>query len=259
MMYSILRRRAGLALRHVPYWMAVARKAPIEHQVQLLPRFLSADTWWIELDHIPLASDVRNWRLSTHGFAIGGDWDLVHVGPRPSIFHPANEDTVKAMTHRTIRALFVEGHHYRETEQYRFMVEAVKQARPNLAYGCTTVDEVETYFRALINTYTAMQEHGYLTQHELGGSPTDEVKLYLTRTGRWCHGNGGNHRIRIAELLGIRWVPFVLAGAHKDWITSLCEETRQPPRRAMLGWLKASETAGTILAKCPVRSAGSRE
>lgn len=150
------------------------------------------------------------------------------------------------MTHETIRGIFLDGHDYRGTAQYDFMIRGVEQGSPELAYGCRSSDEVDVYFETLVEAFESMRDRGFLTQRELGGNLNDEIKLYLTRDGGWCHGNGGNHRIRIAELLGIEWVPFVLAGAHSEWVIKLSRDRDRPPRAAILEWIGENERLGTL-------------
>jgi hypothetical protein len=232
------RRAAGRLRQLTPYWIAVSQRASLAHQVELLPRLVSTRLRWIRIADISLETDVRRWRGVDDRFAIDGDWDRTDVSTRPSIFDPAPEGTAKGMTHECIRDMFLKGRSFRETRQYAFMVDAIREAKPQLAYGCRTLEEVDRYFETLEKTHAVMKKEGYLSQRHLGGNPADEVRLYITREGRWCHGNGGNHRIRIAELLQIDSVPFLLAGAHTEWITRLARASARPPRAAILRWMK---------------------
>ncbi len=246
-----LRRAAGHARHLVPYWLAVARRAPRQDQIRFLPRRITSRVSWIRLEDISLATDVRSWRRKSDGFAIGGDWDRERTAPRPTIFQPAQGDTPKAMTHNAIRSLFLDGESYQQTHQYQYMIDAVNEGSPELAYGCRSEEEVDNYFQTLVSAFQSIHNDGYLTQTELGGDPYDEIKLYITRDGLWCHGNGGNHRIRIAEILGLKWVPFVPAGAHGDWVANLCSELERPPRAAILNWLEESEEEGRLRRTSP--------
>lgn len=231
--------------RLIPYWAKVAM-APVEQQVMSLPRRVLHREFWIELDSITLASDVRHWRRPHHGFAVDGEWDVAHVSRRPSILEPSRVVTVKSLTHATIRALFIDGMPHRSTPQYEAMVEAVRQKDAQRAYGCTRVEEVEDYFERLLSAHRSMMTDGYRSQRELGLPAWDEVKVYITRDGRFCHGNGGNHRIRIAELLDIEWIPIVIAGAHRDWLVSLSRQYGRPPRSALFRWVSAQEKSGVL-------------
>jgi len=247
------RRLAGRARHLAPYWLAVLRGAPLEVQVKSLPRRTTTRVRWIDLRSISLATDVRDWRAPGDGFALRGDWDLADASPRPSIFESVNGTAPKAMTHNTIRAMLLDGQDYRETPQYNFMLQAVDQRKPEMAYGCTSRVEVDEYFDNLLDAFESMRRHGYLTQRELGGDPFDEIKLYVTRTGSWCHGNGGNHRIRMAEVLGIQWVPFVVAGAHWEWVVGLSRAMASRPRAAVFKWLTGREHIGELRRSPPTQ------
>jgi len=241
-----LRQAAGRTARLLPYWSKVAARAPLDQQVMALHRRVLPREFWIELASITLAGDVREWRLPHHGFAIDGDWDLGQIGPRPSILEPAHDGTVKSMTHATIRAMFIEGVPYQATPQYEAMIEAVERKDAQRAYGCESVEEVDEYFQRLLSAHRGMSADGFRTQRELGLPPWDEVKVYITRDGRLCHGNGGNHRIRIAELLGVKSIPVIFAGAHRDWLVGLCQQQDRPPRSALRQWVGAQERTGSL-------------
>ena len=246
-----LRYLLSTAYRLLPYWWKVVRRLPIEDQVSALPRRIVVDVKWIKLASITLATDVREWRLAGSGFALLGDWDRHFVERRPSVFEPATDSTAKSITHGTMRALFIDGCHYRQTTQYEVMRQAVDDRRPELAYGCHSLDDVDRYFGALIEAYQTMRDRGFLTQHELHRPPGDEIKVYLTRDGQFCHGNGGNHRIRLAELLGIEWVPVVVAGAHAEWLYTISQRYDRPPRAALLQWLSDRQMTGAICRERP--------
>jgi hypothetical protein len=249
--FVAVRRKVRHSVELLPYAISVVRRRPRNEQVALLPRRLLERVHWVELTSIDLAMDVRHWRRPTDGFAAGGDWDRRHVSPRVSIFNEAPPGSAKISTHATIRSIFLEDNPYTETCQFAQMMCAVREGRPDLAYGCTEAVDVHHYFERLLDAYRTMQATGFLTQHELGGSPGDEIKLFLTRDGSLCHGNGGNHRIRIAELLGIRWVPFVLAGVHSSWLVEASIRTGRAPRAVLRAWFRTGLARGRLRRHSP--------
>jgi hypothetical protein len=223
------RAEASRQRRLLPYRVALARKAPLDELIERIPRFAVRGVYAMPIDQIGFAGDARKWGRESRGFAISGDWDITGIRVRYSAFEQVADDVPKALTHNTVRALFVEGVNYRDTEQYAHMMRAVAAREPEHAYGATCPAEVDRYFCRLIQAYDTMRRHGYKTQRELGGTPTDEIRLYMTRAGACSHGNGGNHRIRIAELLGISEVPVVFSGGHPEWIAKQSQQRGADP------------------------------
>lgn len=210
------RRRTSRLARAVFYRAMVAGGAGFDRQVACVPTGWRTPPVWVRIPEIRYATDVRTWARLPLGFIQDGDWDVDFVGRRLSIFEEPYQGCVKEMTHRTIRQLFVEEVDVRECEQYRYMEEQARRGRYELTYGCQNEEEIDQYFARLLAAYSSMRRHGYKTQRELGGQG-DEIRLLVTRDGEWCLGNGGNHRIRMAELLGLECVPIVVAAVHEGW------------------------------------------
>lgn len=228
-------------LRRLPcvlqYHASLLKQAPVAKQAELLPAPKRPDIYWTELKNIKLHGSLD---YPPPGlFCQGGDWDIHSVYALPSIYESIPEGTKKWDLHETVRAVFLYNQHYSKTPQYQAMMLAVEQKSPNPPQGCRTAEEVDQYFHRLIAAFKSMQAHGYLTQQEQGKSSIGEIRLHLTRDGNLCLGTGGNHRIRMAEILGIRWVPFLLRGIHPQWVIQLCQQLSEPPHKAVHQWLKS--------------------
>lgn len=216
------------------YHTALIQKAPLEKQLRLLPSPVQPRVYWTELKNIKLHGSLNyppSGRLCQYG-----DWDLNMIYPLPSVFESIPEHAKKWDLHETVRSIFLYGQHYSTTPQYKFMIKAVEQKMPNPPQGCRTVEEVNNYFRSLIAAFKSMKSNGYLTQEALGKPSVGEIRLHITRNGQLCLGTGGNHRIRLAEILGIRWIPFLLRGVHPEWISQLCRQTGLQPHKAFNAW-----------------------
>jgi hypothetical protein len=222
------------------YHAAVLSRAAIEKKVRLLPTPSPPLVIWTALDNIHLRSRVPL-RTSSHGPWWSFTRELVaeQIRPRRSVFEPSPpEDS----THCTVQAIFLEGRHYRATSQYGKMVESVQQNRREGSWGCRTIAEVEQYFHRLLAAFESMRTQGYLSQKELGGALADEIQLYITKDGRLVRlVDGANHRFLMAEILGIRWIPFVLRAVHPEWLLKASRELSLPPHRSYVEWFATHE------------------
>jgi hypothetical protein len=216
------------------YRAALLLNAPLEQQVSLLPAPVSPPVYWVALKDIKLHASL----CFPHGrLCMPGNWDTELVHALPSVFEAIPENAKKWDLHETVRSMFLKGQHYSTTPQYKAMINAVEQGQPNPPQGCRSRQEVDGYFERLIHAFTSMETDGYLTQKELGNSSVCEMRLHITRHGKLCLGGGGNHRIRMAEILGISWVPFLLRGVHPLWLIHLSRHMQLPPHKALTMWM----------------------
>jgi hypothetical protein len=220
------------------YRFYLLKKSSPEDKVKFLPTTLTPRVYWTEIKNIKLHSSLPYHPPGRLCFA--GDWDIDTTHSLPSIFETIPTTAKKWDLHETIRAMFLFGKHYTCTPQYKSMVSAVERKIPNPPQGCHSLKEVHLYFEQLADAFSSMQSKGYLTQAELGRSSTGEIRLHVTRDGTLCLGGGGNHRIRMAELAGIKWVPFQLKGVHPEFVLRLSQDLRLPPHKAIDEWIKSN-------------------
>lgn len=219
------------------YYSLLAQKAPLDKQIEFLPAPTQPLIYWTELKNIGLHGSLSY--PPSGRLCMDGNWDVESVYPLASIFDSMPEGAKKWDVHETIRLMFYFGKPYTATPQYEAMVEAVEQNSPNPPQGCYTMQDVDQYFMRLAAAFKSMQKNGYLTQKEQGKSSVGEIRVHITRGGKLCLGTGGNHRIRMAELLGIRWVPFLLRGVHPNWVKHLCQLHAMPPHIVLYQWLNS--------------------
>lgn len=229
------------------YRLAVFQGSTLDAQVRHLRAPPRPIVLWIHTPAVNRYGDSREWPKSGLSWCLPGDWDIELTQERWSIFKAVtNTDKGhrKWRIHDTVRAMFIEGRHYRETSQYQAMMEAVTHAPPDPDWGCRTADEVEDYFRELILAFQSMRKQGYLSHREraphVRPAEVDELRLFISRQGELCQGNGANHRIKMAEILGIDWVPAVVRKFHPLWVLELCRRYELPPHRAIRSWFENS-------------------
>jgi len=223
---------------HIPstliYRLTVLLNLPVSVQAKWLPLPFSPPIYWTRIDRIQLHGSLHY--PPAGRWAHTDDWDSEMVHTLPSIFEKVPKGIKKWDTHQTIRKMFLKKKKFRKTPQYKNMVFRVKEGII-FPQGCRTIEDVDNYFRQLKKSFKSMKRKGYLTQKQLGNPSVEEIRLHLTRNGELCLGTGGNHRIRMAELLGITYIPFFLRGIHINWIINLSQKYGLPPHKAVSTWL----------------------
>ncbi len=223
-----------LATRWARYGVSCLRGDTVTDRIRRLPPRRSPALWWVRLSDLELTGYVAE--VAPPGARVlPGEWDREQVRERVPIREPAPADLPRWEKHETVRLLFVAGHDHRETPEYAAMCHGIEVGEPRKGRG--TLQEVERYFVELRALYRSMAVDGYRTSVERGQREIDEARLFVTRDGRLCHGMHGRHRIAIADLLGIRWVPMVLFGVHPGWVEQLCGPRTRLPHRALTSWL----------------------
>jgi hypothetical protein len=230
---SAVKYRASTVSTQVRYQMAVLRGAPLDVQVRLMvpPAPLTA-VWWAELEDITLQTKYKWRRRERPMLCVGGDWDLEDVRPRMSIFDPIPEGDPWYSDYETVRTMFIKGEDFRSTPQYARLLPGVQEGRRS-----------EAYFKYLATVFESMREHGYLSQEDLriGNSVSNDMVIHVTRNGQLAYGANGGHRIGMAEILGIRWVPFHFMSIHPLWVEKVSGQLRLTPHEAVVAWIQADE------------------
>ena len=82
--------------------------------------------------------------------------------------------------------------------------------------------------------YRDLQAHGYKSQAELGKSSRnkfntwyDEIRISIDRNGEYILNGSGNHRLAVAQVLGLERVPAVLIRMHYQYFMDSHEKTKK--------------------------------
>ena len=230
-------RQIRAALRTLLYRVLVLLKLPLSWQAGLLPKHLfDSKTCTVELSRITLysTSDPAPPKKS-YRFCFPSDEEK-KMQPLTSIHCEMTDDTPRSCVHNTVRDLFIDGKAFKETSQYRRMIESLSNGQT--LYDCQSAQDVARYFEQLDLAYHSIKSGGYKSQLELGKSPRDEIRIHVTEDGSLCLGSNGNHRFRIAELLGIKEIPCNVYGVNRNWLVSISRRSKLPPHLALLDWMK---------------------
>ena len=142
------------------------------------------------------------------------------------------EDLHASKTARTIDQLFVQGLHYKETDQYHVMRRAVAKYRrgeipdPSRkgAYWCRSFRDIDEYFAILQRAFNDIERNGYRTQEVLrrtrpadSRGSLDEILISIASDGSPVLRNGGTHRTLIAQHLEVAVVPVRIVTIDRSW------------------------------------------
>lgn len=219
------------------YWAALAFRLPLDELiVRLVPPRHIRSAWWVDLSQVELQTKYK-WKMrkGVH-LCVGGEWDIQDVRPRISVYDPFDSDDIWRSDYETVRILFCEGGDFSETPQFESVKKAIITEKKT--GRAKTLDDIPKYFDQLKRTFKSIKENGFLTQEKLGNSKYDEMKIHVTRSGQLCYGGIGCHRIAMAEILGIYWVPFLLESVHPIWVKQISQELNMPPHKAIVKWME---------------------
>lgn len=200
--------------RRLQHWVAnIGHRPGFDDALAAFPHDFRKPLRLVKSGAVPRGLNLNEWPSEAkERFVVGGRWRTKR----------------RAIVRDTVHQIFAEGRHYTESDQYRRMVSVLESGSGAWNYRCESLDDIHAYFERLIATHEHMRTNGYLTQPELGGEAHDEVKVYIPSDGRLLIGNGGNHRLAMAHLLGINRVPAIIAGVHTHWARQ-CFDRFGPP------------------------------
>lgn len=160
-----------------------------------------------------MASDVRDFNRGC--LVVGDGWQDFH---QKKIIAPnavAKPSDYRYVTHETIRLMFVEGVEWKKTPEYEsFRTQLMLGKKP---YGIETEDDLERRGSELVSLYKSIAAVGVKPAESVGSPRYDDAHFYLDRAGKVGLGRHANHRVAIARLLGIRWVPAIFGGVHMEY------------------------------------------
>ena len=219
----------------IKYYMALYLDLSLETQIKLLPAPLRQPVYWTHRENIKYHGTLFS--PPAGRFCLKDNWDKRKIQPIPSIYEVAHPSQRKWDVHETIRSIFLFGKDYTTTPQYKNMIKAIKENEA--PQRCFTITDVDSYFNTMKEAYNSIKKNGYLSQKELGNPNDWEIQLHITEEGKLCLVEG-NHRIRLSEMVGIKYVPFFVKGVHPSFIKKLCEKMSLPPHKAIKKWMNDS-------------------
>jgi hypothetical protein len=163
-------------------------------------RSLSAgdDVLWLN----PAAIEFKISPVADLGSSCGGDWDIDRRFP-----------VVETVKFRSVVQHFREGRPWLETDLFR-ETYTLRLARDGYVGRCRTLAELaDEYERRIGGLYRSLRDDGFLIETRTGKSIA--LPMFLQgRGGEIFIGNQGNHRLALAQLLGLERIAGQISCRH---------------------------------------------
>lgn len=142
------------------------------------------------------------------GNIIDGDWDL---GVKEiKSYYEENEK------HKGLVEHFKYGVPWEDTILFRERYTR-KLKEKGLFLGCASLEEIAKKYKENIDPlYISIKKNGF-TRRSIRNPHIDPLYLHIGRNGDFIYTTGGNHRLSIAIILGIKELPFRIWLRHKNW------------------------------------------
>ena len=140
-------------------------------------------------------------------YLLSGNWDQCWRWP----FDSEHQEGCRAVHD------ILAGRHYNRTDEYH------NRINDRIAEGISPEQartDMDHYYQRLLAVLDNIKSRGYRSQAELAGDPRDEIKVYVDREGELLIGDGGNHRLALAQLLALPSVPVLVNGVHRDFVAA---------------------------------------
>jgi len=142
------------------------------------------------------------------GSILDGDWDIKAIDLKSDY-----ENNTK---HRGIVEHFVYGIPWEKTilfqERYSRLLEKKGQYR-----GCTSLNELARKYESKIDVlYNKIKKSGMLPR-SIRNPHIAPIYMFIGRNGEFIYTTEGNHRLSIAMILGIKYIPVRIYIRHSKW------------------------------------------
>jgi 2-polyprenyl-3-methyl-5-hydroxy-6-metoxy-1,4-benzoquinol methylase len=172
----------------------------------LSPERIVYHTNYIEnksMEKAPLRDRVFGPKM--RGKVIDGNWDLT------------NYRFTDLEVFDSYKKRLVEGSEWRETKFYEMILKQIESGKfPYLIRNQVDLDKRCKYLDSL---YVSIKTNGYNLNNRSDNDKNtgyDEIDVNIGRNGEYLFQNGA-HRLSIAKILGIKYVPVLVFVRHKKW------------------------------------------
>lgn len=131
----------------------------------------------------------------------GGDWDIERRYP-----------LAEAVKHRSIAQRYTEGRDWEETDLFT-EVYSQRIKREPIRGESTMEGLLDQYRNRVDGMFHDLKRKGFRDSHPL-------PRLLIGRDGEVFIGNQGNHRLAMAQILGLDRIAGEVICRHQDWLTS---------------------------------------
>lgn len=150
-------------------------------------------------------------KQATSGKVIGGVWE--------EVAKPLNNNNAK-WKH------WCEGISWKKTGVFERKLQSI--TKRGVSDGCYNYDDLVKRYERLDRVFEQVKKEGrFRTQEEVAGEKRffakgrGEIEVYVGSDGSLYHGNGGNNRLAIAQILKVNLIPAKIGVVHPEGIKHL--------------------------------------
>ena len=138
------------------------------------------------------------------GKVVDGNWDKTN-------YKFTDLDIYKAFKKRIEK-----GVEWQDTKFYKRVLRQVESGR--VIWACKNKDDLDKRCKHLDSLYQGIKNKGYRLNRNIydKNAEYDEIDVNIGRNGEYLFQNG-RHRLAIAKILGIKYVPVMVMVRHKKW------------------------------------------
>lgn len=125
----------------------------------------------------------------------------------------------------SIKRHFIDGVAWEETDLFKISYQG-RLDKGETVRGCTSISELVKKYQIYNSIFESMKKEGFLTDHQKG---IDPVYVHIYADGKIMMGKNGNHRLAIAELIGLNAVPVKVWSRDFQW-NEIRKEAWENPR-----------------------------
>lgn len=145
-------------------------------------------------------------------FIKSGEWDTYLKPLIPDYYNSGHK---RAVTFRSTYQIFKDCIHYEECDEYKQKLEGES------GYDRASPAELAEKYKNLEQLFNTIKTNGYKSQRELKKKTrywNDEIRVAIDRNGNFMKiAESGNHRLAIAQILNIQFIPVCIQGVHYCW------------------------------------------
>lgn len=146
----------------------------------------------------------RVFEKKMRGKVVDGNWDIT------------NYKFTDLYVYEAFKRRIREGVEWQDTKFYKGLLRAAESGR--FVWGIKNKDDLDNRCKYLDSLYESIKNEGYHLNRNIcdKNSTYDEIDVNIGRNGEYLFQNGV-HRLSIAKILGIKYVPVMVFVRHKKW------------------------------------------
>ena len=139
------------------------------------------------------------------GKIIDGNWDSKN-----------NRKKIKELDfYKSFYLRFKKNKNWEDTPFYKRVLSEIQGGK--IKWGSKNKNDLDKRFIGIDKLYSSIKKEGFKCQKEAGGGTEDEIGVCIGRDGEFLFVNG-RHRLSIAKIIGIKYIPVRIIVVHKKWL-----------------------------------------